>query len=110
MSRQDAREKLAGTIGDAAARALMESRGGTMVSIPPRYSAGLALAALIGEPAMARLVAARGGRRIYVPLYEDRTARRDQELRHLVASGTSRQAAARLFGITERRVRQILGE
>jgi len=102
-----ARLRLADMIGPAAAEALVAARGGTMVSIPVRHQAGSALAGVIGEGAMERLVELYGGTRIYVPV-RDVLERRDRELRHMVASGTSLPAVALLFGISERRARQIV--
>lgn len=103
---------------DAALRTLLRRCGGLTLRIPRRFPAeGHALRALLPEACVRRLLAAYGGTCLYIP----RCARlvrqfRQRELlaafsRH-TAAGTSSNAEvrflARRYGITDRRVWQLL--
>ena len=103
---------------DAALHRLLEHCGGLTLRIPRRFPAeGHLLRALLPEPALRRLLGAYGGTCLYIPRCA-RLARqvRQRELlgafsRH-TAAGTSSNAEvrflARRYGITDRRVWQLL--
>lgn len=103
---------------DAALHRLLEHCGGLTLRIPRRFPAeGHLLRALLPEPVLRRLLGAYGGTCLYIPRCA-RLARqvRQRELlgafsRH-TAAGTSSNAEvrflARRYGITDRRVWQLL--
>ena len=103
---------------DAALHRLLSHCGGLTLRIPRRFPAeGHMLRALLSEPALRRLLGAYGGTCLYIPRCA-RLARqvRQRELlgafsRH-TAAGTSSNAEVRLlarrYGITDRRVWQLL--
>lgn len=103
---------------DAALHRLLSHCGGLTLRIPRRFPAeGHLLRALLPEPALRRLLGAYGGTCLYIPRCA-RLARqvRQRELlgafsRH-TAAGTSSNAEvrflARRYGITDRRVWQLL--
>lgn len=103
---------------DAALHRLLEHCGGLTLRIPRRFpSEGHLLRALLPEPVLRRLLGAYGGTCLYIPRCA-RLARqvRQRELlgafsRH-TAAGTSSNAEvrflARRYGITDRRVWQLL--
>lgn len=103
---------------DAALPRLLEHCGGLTLRIPRRFPAeGHLLRALLPEPALRRLLGAYGGTCLYIP----RCARLARQVRQRdllgafsrhTAAGTSSNAEvrflARRYGITDRRVWQLL--
>ena len=103
---------------DAALHRLLEHCGGLTLRIPRRFPAeGHLLRALLPEPVLRRLLGAYGGTCLYIPRCA-RLARQVRQrgllgaFRRHTAAGTSSNAEvrflARRYGITDRRVWQLL--
>lgn len=99
-------EGLIATIGDAAARKLVESFGGVRVYVPQLPEPEDMLSRLIGVEAALKLAQVYGGERLELP---HPNSRRDKIL-SLRRSGLSVDAIALEAGCTRRRVFQILAD
>ena len=103
------REVLLQEIGEEALFAFMRAYGGSQYYVPaagPRYAL---LMQVVGESAAVRLGQLYGGRQIRVPgAVRDYLAERDTQIRVRRVRGDSANRLAEVYGLTIRRVLQII--
>ena len=104
--------RLAEVIGLAAALKLCEAFGGTEIYVPMRVGPDHPVARCVGAEAARGIArafgAGRSGARIDVPKADDLSrAGRNRAIATAAAAGASKQALARLHGLTTRWVRAI---
>lgn len=101
--------ELRDVIGPAGAVALAQRRGGQALYVPRRFKPDHWLAGLIGEAELGRFVEAYGGDRVSVPKIDAVLRQlRERELKAERGRGASIAVLAARFGLTRRRILQIL--
>ena len=101
------RDELADLLGEGGLRALSAARGGQRARIPKRIPPGHWLEQAVGREAAERIAFRYGGCRLYIPRRPP-AADRDRAIAELRLAGCSAARIAGLFGLSERRVLQIL--
>ncbi|MDE0434112.1 MAG: hypothetical protein OXH92_08885 [Bryobacterales bacterium] len=101
--------RIAEVAGRQGALALVERHGGAYLKVPRRYRAGHPLSLLLGAEAATKLIRRFGGMRLYIAKLDDpvRTRRNDEIIRSYEA-GRSVAGLARQYGLSERRIWEIL--
>lgn len=102
-------EHLRREIGEEATRAIVERWGGTTLYVPAQLADDHPITRAIGRPAADRLVKLFGASQHRIPrCYAELLARRDRAIRAARDAGEGIASIALRFGLTERRVHQIL--
>lgn len=101
--------RIAEVAGRQGAMALVERHGGSYLKVPKHFRAGHPLSLLLGAEAATKLFHHFGGTRLYIAKLADPVrVRRNDEIIRSYEAGRSVARLAREYGLSERRIWEIL--